>query len=179
MTNSEILKNIQILFYKESILLLKKLNFEDDNTFSEPLLFTYFNCKKYNLFPKEVLDELMQGYFTEKESLKIEHSFNKNGVAYIPNIGYFKKGQSEPFEPVLEIEGLEIVKELHPLMHRYLFEYYKGHITNPNPDYESVWRNHITTLEKALKLLKEHTPDYFKEFQSANKKIFIHNNLKF
>lgn len=75
----------------------------------------------------------MQGYFTEKKSLQIEYSYNKNNVAYIPNIGYFKKGQSEPFEPVLEIEGLEVVKELHPLLHRYLFEFYKGHITNPNP----------------------------------------------
>src|SRR5690554_3764517 len=174
----KIINNIQILLYKENLSLLEKLNLEDDKTFSEPLLFAYFNSKKYNSSPKEILEELMQGYFTEKEPLKIELSYNKNKVAYIPNIGYFKKGQSESFEPVLEIEGLEVVKELHPLLHRYLFEFYKGHITNPNPDYESVWKNHSTTLEKALKLLKKHTPDYFKEFQSANKKIFIHNNPK-
>lgn len=178
MINPKITENIQVLLYKENPVLLEKLNFEDNNTFLEPLLFTYFNTKKHKSLPKELLEELVQGYFTEKETLKIEHSYNKNDVAYIPNIGYFKKGQPEPFEPVLEIEGLEVVKELHPLLHRYLFEFYKGHITNPNPDYESVWHNHIATLEKALTLLKKHTPNYFKEFQSANKKIFIHNNPK-
>lgn len=175
---TEIIEITQLLLYKEFSSLLEKLNLEDDKTFSEPLLFAYFNSKKHNSFPKEALEELMQGYFTQKEPLKVEHSYNKNNVAYLPNIGYFKKEQSVPFEPVLEIEGLEVIKELHPLMHRYLFEFYKGHITNPNPDYESVWKNHIATLEKALKLLKEYTPNYFKEFQSANKKIFIHNNPK-
>src|SRR5690606_40863073 len=88
--------NIQILLYKESPSLLEKLNLEDDKTFSEPLLFAYFNSKKYNPFPKEVLGELMQGYFITKEPLKIEHSYNKNGTAYIPNIGYFKNGQFVP-----------------------------------------------------------------------------------
>src|SRR5690554_6194632 len=110
MISPKILENIQLLLYKEIPSLLEKLNFEDDKTFSEPLLLAYFNSKKYNPFPKEVLEELMQGYFTEKEPLKIEHSYNKNGIAYIPNIGYFKKGQSELFESVLEIEGLEVVK---------------------------------------------------------------------
>lgn len=177
MINPKIIENIQILLYKENPLLLEKLNFEDEKIFSEPLLFAYFNSKKQNSFSQEILEEVMQGYFTHKENLKIEHSYNKNSIAYLPNVGYYNKNK-ERTEPILDIEGLEIVKELHPLLHSYLFEFYKGHIINPNPEYISVWENHIVTLENALKLLKEHTPDYFKEFQSANKKIFIHNNPK-
>lgn len=115
---NSLINTTQLLLYKENTSLLEKLNLEDDKTFSEPLLFAYFNSKKHNSFSKEILEELMQGYFTQKESLKIEHSYNKNNVAYLPNIGYFKKEQSVPFEPVLEIEGLEVIKELHPLMHR-------------------------------------------------------------
>jgi len=136
--------NIQILLYKESPSLLEKLNLEDDKTFSEPLLFAYFNSKKYNPFPKEVLGELMQGYFITKEPLKIEHSYNKNGTAYIPNIGYFKNGQFVPFEPVIKIEGLEVLKELHPLLNRYLFESYKGNITNQTLNYKWFGKNHTT-----------------------------------
>src|SRR5690554_7106043 len=167
---------IKTLFYQKEPYLISFLSI-DDKVFSEPLLFAYFNSKQYSFYPKEILEEIMQGYFTEKEPLKMEHSYNKNGIAYIPEMGYYNHNK-ELIEPTLEIEGLEVVKELHPLLHRYLFEFYKGHITNPNPDYESVWQNHIATLEKALKLLKEHTPDYFREFQSANRKIFIHNNPK-
>src|SRR5690554_1211298 len=112
MTNAKIVENIQILLYKENIELLKKLNLEKEDVFFEPLLFAYFNSKKHLRFSKEILEEILQGYFNEKRPLKMEHSYNKNGVAYIPNIGYLKKGQSEPFEPVLEIEGLEVLKEI-------------------------------------------------------------------
>lgn len=177
MINDKILENIQLLLYKENLSLLEKLNFENENTFSEPLLMAYFNSLKQGDFPKEVLHEIMQGYFSEKEPLQIEFSFNKNGIAYVPNVGYFNT-KKELVEKPIEIEGLEVIKELHPLLHSYLYEFYKGHITNPNPVYHSVWQAHIETLEKALKLLKDFTPDYFKDFLSANKKIFIHNNPK-
>ncbi len=58
MINPKITENIQILLYKETSSLLEKLNFENDKTFSEPLLFAYFNSKKHTPFPKEVLEEL-------------------------------------------------------------------------------------------------------------------------
>ena len=177
MINTKIIENIQLLLYKENPTLLEKLNFEDDKTFSEPLLFAYFNSKKQGDFSKKVLEEIMQGYFSEKEPLKIEYSYNKNNIAYIPNVGYYNKNKKQT-ELILEIEDLEVVKELHPILQRYLFEYYKGHITNSNPEYISVWGNHISTLADAMKLLKDYIPDFFKEFQSANKKIFLHNNPK-
>lgn len=168
---------LKILIYKENFSLLEKLILEDDKTFSEPLLFAYFNSQKKGTFPKEILEEILQGYFKEEEPLKVEHSYNKNDIAYIPNVGYYNKNK-EITGQVLVVEGLEVMKELHPLMHKYLVESYNGHITNPNPEYESVWNHHITTLEKALKILKEYCPSYFTAFQSANKKIFIHNNIK-
>jgi len=174
---TEITNAIKLLIYKENASLLVKLDFEDDNTFLEPLLFAYFNSKQYSSIPKELLKEILQGYFIKKEPIKIKYSFNKNNIAYIPKLGYFN-GELELIEPILEIYDLEIVKELHPLLNSYLFEFYKGHITNSTPEYESVWSNHIATLEEALKVLKDNTPDYFKEFKKANKKIFIHNNPK-
>src|SRR5690606_34319599 len=84
----KILENIQILLFKENIELLKKLNFENDDTFSEPLILTYFNTKNNKSLSKEVLEELMQGYFTKKEPLKINHSFGKGSLAYLPELGY-------------------------------------------------------------------------------------------
>ncbi|MDO5607016.1 MAG: hypothetical protein Q4G08_01045 [Capnocytophaga sp.] len=81
-------------------------------------------------------------------------------------------------EGILSIDGLEIIKELHPLLHPYLFEYYKGHIMNRYPAYTSVWSGYSDLLQNAIELLKVNTPAYFEEFQSANKSIFIHNNPK-
>lgn len=172
------INTIKTLIYQDQASLLEKLDFEDDTTFLEPLLFVYFNSKKLNIFPKEILNEIIQGYFREKEPLEIKHSYNKNSIAYIPKIGYFEKNSPTPIESILEIEGLEVVKELHPLMHRYLFESYKGEITNPNPNYKSVWSKHKNTLSQALFILKNQTPNFHKDFLQANKKIFIHDNPK-
>ncbi|MEG2078415.1 hypothetical protein [Chryseobacterium sp.] len=174
MINTQIIENLQILLHKEDTTLLEKLSFKE-NTFSEPLLIAYFNNKKLGTLSSEILTEIMQGFFIEKEPLKIKNSYNQNKIAYIPNIGYYNHNR-ELVEPILEIEDLEVIKELHPLLNRYLIEFYKGHITNPNPEYRSVWENHIATLKNALTLIKENIPDFFKEFHSANKKIFIHNN---
>ena len=60
------INTIQLLLYKENPSLLEKVNFEDDNVFLEPILFSYFNSKKDNLFSKDMLTEIIQGYFVEK-----------------------------------------------------------------------------------------------------------------
>lgn len=169
------IETIQLLLYQENKRILENIDFEDNSVFLEPLLFTYFNSKKYNAASIDMLEELMQGYQQKPVALTIKHSFNKNSVAYLPKLGYFNT-EKELIEPILEIYGLEVVKELHPLMHRYLFEYYKGHITNAYPEYNANWKDHIFTLQKALKVLKEYTPNYFNEFQKVNKKVFIHDN---
>jgi hypothetical protein len=57
---NQIIEIIKLLIYKENSYLLAKINFEDDNTFLEPLLFAYFNSKKDNSFPKEMLKEIFQ-----------------------------------------------------------------------------------------------------------------------
>lgn len=45
-----IINTIKILLYKENPSLLEKVNFDDDDVFLEPLLFSYLNSKKQNLF---------------------------------------------------------------------------------------------------------------------------------
>jgi hypothetical protein len=104
----EIVNTIKLLIYKETPSLLEKVDFDDDNIFLEPLLFAYFNSKKEYLFPTAMLEEIMQGYFVKREEIKIDYSFNKNNIAYIPSIGYFRKGESTPFEPIQIIENTNI-----------------------------------------------------------------------
>ena len=175
---TEITNTIKLLIYKENLTLLEKVDFEDDNVFLEPLLFSYFNSKKENTFSNELLEEILQGYFIKKEVLKVIHSFNKNGIANIPQLGYFKKGENTPFEPILKIDQFEILKETHPTQNQYFIEYYRGHIVNANPIHNSVWQDNYKELEKAILIIKEYLPNFYKELVFANRKIYLHDNPK-
>ena len=173
----KIIEILQILLYKENPSLLEKINFEDDNIFLEPLLFAYFNSKKDNLFSEIMLTEITQGYFIEKEPLLLKESFNNEGIAYVPNLGYFdKKGNKK--DDILKIDTFEILKYKHPLLEKYFYEFYKDHIVNANPTYNSVWQDNHKELEQAILIIKEHLPEFYKELVFANKRIFLHDNPK-
>ncbi|MEZ4786458.1 MAG: hypothetical protein R2790_00870 [Flavobacterium haoranii] len=96
--------------------MLEKINFEDDNVFQEPLLFAYFNSKKDNLFSDNMLTEIMQGYFVEKEPLLLKESYNQEGIAYIPNAGYFDKDGNKVDE-ICIINNTLIELIIHPIVH--------------------------------------------------------------
>lgn len=173
----EFVNTIKLLIYKEAPSLLENIDFDDDDIFLEPLLFSYFSSKKENTFSNELLEELLQGYFVEKKELKINHSYH-NDIAYIPNVGYFQKGKEELHEAVLKIGDFEILKEIHPTQKRYFREFYKGHVLNHNPEYQSVWKENYEELFEAITIIKENLPEFYEQLAFANKKIYLHNNSK-
>lgn len=172
-----IINTIKILLYKENPSLLEKVNFDDDDVFLEPLLFSYLNSKKQNLFSSEILEEIMQGYFKEQKNVVIKHTFNINNISYIPKVGYFDKNK-RMLEPILELDHFEIIKEIHPVLEKYFVEYYRGHIKNQNPVHNSVWEDNYIELKQAITILKEYLPEFYKEFLFANRKIYLHDNSK-
>jgi len=173
----EFTNTIKLLIYKEAPYLLENIDFDDDNIFLEPLLFSYFGAKKENLFSNELLEELLQGYFVEKKELKIAHSY-LNDISYIPNAGYFKKGADKPYEPVLKSGDFEILKELHPVQKRYYREFYKGHILDHNPLFNSAWKDNYEELFEAIEIIKANLPEFYNELAFSNKKIYLHDNPK-
>lgn len=175
---SEVINTIKFLIYKENPKIFKNLNFDDDNIFLEPLLFSYFNSKADKLNLEISLEEILQGYFINKDTLNIENSYNKNNIAYIPEVGYFKKGEKELYDTILKIGDFEILKEVHSTQERYFVETYKGHLTNSNPVYNSLWKPHYQELNKALTIIKNYLPNYYKQLKFANRKIFLHDNPK-
>ncbi len=170
-------ETIQILIYKENPCLLEKIDLENDEIFLDPLLFAYFNSKKNKLFSTTLLTEIMQGNFAGNEPLLLHESFNKKGVAYISNLGYFNK-QSEKLENSLKIDSFEIIKEIHPVLNSYFVEYYKGHIINSEPEHNSVWQNNHQILGKAIEIIKKNLPSFYNELVFANRKIYLHDNPK-
>ena len=113
---TNLIETIQLLLYKETPSLLEKVDFDDDNVFLEPLLFAYFNSKKDNLFSKDMLTEIMQGYFVKKEPLILKESFNNEGIAYVPNLGYFDK-KGNKVDDVCMINNTSIELLIHPVTH--------------------------------------------------------------
>lgn len=174
----KIINTIKLLIYKENPFLFEKLDFEDVTVFLEPLLFAYFNSKKGNPFPNETLEGILQGCFLEKEKIKVKYSFNKNDIAFIPEVGYFKKGKRTPYEPILKQGDFEILKEVHPTQEKYFVEFYKGHIVNPNPEHNTVWKAHYEELFESIDIIKKQLPEFYEQLVFANKKIYLHDNSK-
>jgi|GEM_PF-2701298 len=173
----EIINTIKLLIYKESPSLIEKIDFEDDNVFLESLLFAYFNSNN-NSFDSEILEEIMQGYFLKRENISLNYSFNKNNIAYLPSIGYIKKNESSVFDTILKVDEFEVIKEIHPILEPYFRETYKGHVVNSNPSHKSVWKENYEDFEKAILLIKNNIPDFYRELVFANKRIYFHDNPK-
>jgi hypothetical protein len=173
----EIVNTIKLLIYKENPLLLEKVDFDDDNVFLEPLLFAYFNSKKDNPFPKEMLEEIMQGYYVSKSEVMHSYSFNKKGIAYIPELGYYK-ALDNSYEKVLKIGDFEMMKEIHPVLERYFIETNEGHIQNRFPEHNTVWKDNYKELHVSIEVIKKHLPEFYKQLVFANKRIYLHDNFK-
>ncbi len=168
---------IKLLLYKENSVIFEKLNFDDDNIFLNPLLFAYFNKKNSSEMYPAILVEALQGYFNEKASVELKFSFNQNSIAYVPEVGYFNR-LSEKVEDLLIIDNFEVIKECHYILEDYFVEFYKGHIINPKPSHNSAWQSNYDDLRKAIIIIKEHLPNYYKELIFSNKKIYLHDNPK-
>jgi hypothetical protein len=173
---NEIINTIKILIYKENRHLLEKVNFDDDNIFLEPLLFAYFNSKKSNFFPNDMLKEILQGYFLEKEEVEIKFSYNSSNVAYIPNIGYFNNGEKKCFDPIFIIENtqIELLKRPIKLLEN-IFRTNTDELINEKEIVidNNLFEKNINALTNAFKFIKENSPDQYKLIEENCKKVIM------
>lgn len=167
---------IKTLVYKQSPGIIENVDYENDDVFLEPLLFSYFNGKKDNLFPKEALEEILQGYFIKNKKIKLKYSFNKNGIAYVPKVGYFKKGDLLPFDDIKLIlnTGIELIK--HEIIHlKYVFRDLNENSIDENLiEISSTLNNQfIKKLENAFSYIKKYCPDHYKLIEQCCKKVVL------
>lgn len=172
---NELADIIRILIYKEDAAILTKLNLEDDQIFLEPLLMAYFNrAQTEKVFPDGMLPELMQGYILEKQATNVLALCNKDGIAYVPTVGYIKKEEKAPFEKLQIIPNttIEVVKYNVPLLENVL------HIVSMNNPIseeelvmnEDLFNSNIVPLTNAIMHLKQHVADYFSIIEMCLKK---------
>ena len=170
-----VIENIQILLYKESPLTLEKIDFEDDNVFLEPLLFAYFNSKKNNLFSEDMLTEIMQGYFIEKEPLLLKESFNNEGIAYVPNLGYFDK-KGNKVDDVCMINNTSIELLIHPVTHlKHIFkDFNENNIDESKIEISKTQSlRYERSLTNALQYIKTSNKVHYDLIEQCCKKIVL------
>ena len=166
---------VRILIYKEDSSILTKVNLDDDQVFLEPLLMAYFNrVQTEKKFPAEMLPTLMQGYLIEKEETKVDILCNDNEIAYVPTLGYYRKGETTPFEKPHKISktNIEVIKYEVPLLRNILHIVSKR---DPIKEEELVMdstlvEHNITPLTNAINHLKENVPDFFLLIEQCLKK---------
>lgn len=169
-------QTIKLLLHKEDSLLFEKVDYENDTAFLEPLLFSYFNSKKEKLFPKEILKEILQGFYKTKEPVKIKYSYNKDGVAYIPEVGYFKNGALNPFEDIVIITNTNIELINHKIIHLdHIFRDFSENIIDSDLIEISNTLNNlfIKKLENAFLYIKENCLSHYKLIEQCCKKIVL------
>ena len=174
-TKTEFINTIKLLIYKENPSLLEKIDFEDDNVFLEPLLFAYFNSKKDNLFTKEMLTEIMQGYFVENEPLLLHLSFNKEGIAYLPNLGYFDKNKTK-VDDICIIQNSSIELIIHPIIHlKAIFRDFNENVLDENNiEISKVFSlKYVNALTNALQYIKTSNKSHFDLIEQCCKKIVL------
>ncbi|PAM95750.1 hypothetical protein B4N84_06555 [Flavobacterium sp. IR1] len=173
---TEIINTIKLLIYKEDPDILTKVDFNDDALFLEPLLFFYFNYKREEAFTKQFLTEIMQGYFSRKEEIKINHLFYENEITYLPKFGYFKKNKPDFFEPIEMIKdtNIEVFKHFVNLL-RPVFSDASGSLIS---DSEIVFGNtlfdkNISYLTNAFSFIKEDSNTHFQLIEQCCKKVLL------
>ena len=173
---TEIINAIKLLIYKENPGLLEKINFDDDELFLEPLLFFYFNFKSQNSLLNQLLTEFMQGYFIEKQEVKIDYSFTEKGIAYLPKLGYFKKGDLALFDEIHIIENTNIEVLKYPAhVLRNIFSDRAGNVI-PDDEIElgiNLFEKNIRYVTNAVLFIKESSNNHFKLIEQCCKKIVL------
>ena len=165
----------RLLIYKENPNLLKKIDFENDTVFLEPLLFAYFNSKKNNFFSETMLIEILQGYFIQKKTLLLKESFSKYGIAYVPNLGYFDK-KNNMIDNVFIIENTTIELIKHPIVHlKTIFKDFNENVINESKiEISKVLSDkYEKQLTNAFQYIKTSNKEYFELIEQCCKKIVL------
>jgi hypothetical protein len=173
---TEIVDTIKLLMCKESSNLLDKLNLDDDNTFLEPLLFIYLNSKKDALFPKQMLNEILQGYHLEKSEIKIKHSYNKENVAYLPKIGYFRKDEIKPFDTIIILPKTNFEVITYQIINlKYIFRDFNNIVIDESKIIISkmLYEDNKKSLSSALSNIKQYSNNHYSLIEKCCKKIVL------
>ncbi|MEJ7740124.1 MAG: hypothetical protein WKF97_22110 [Chitinophagaceae bacterium] len=191
---NELSFTMKSLVYKSNPGLFDLLNFDDDNIFLEPLLFTYFKAED----PLITLEQILYGYI--EDHLKPEQIpvlSDNNGMVFIPRFGYFKtdlrsslvhliksgdnyKLQHQHTELPYVFEDSLFIDSTSIEIYKYkleIFGFIFNDIENHNRFSEinivNIDKNLVKMINKAVRFIKEYHPVYYSLLSKTAKGLYL------
>lgn len=184
-----VIESIKVLLYKRHPFIFERINFQCDEIYQEPILYAYLSQ-----LDDKWLDSILYGYEKNRKE-RIDVFTNKQGIVYIPKVGYFKTEVHQTtlclehrdekyrlldinnndvqfeFEPICIINnGVELVKALHVLLENSL-DNKKDEMLNT--DMGTIYPNLIDYFNNAFEIIKRYYSDYYSLLQSNVKKVML------
>ncbi len=125
-----------------------------------PELYRAYEDKEDDFFMNPLFFAFFNNTTIEKNSENLEEVLKNNYK--------FKKCKNHNFA---------LLEEIPSFLQEYFFEFYRGTITNPNPDF-SLTPSYFPLVEDALDTIKKYLPHYYEELLLSNKFLILHNNNK-
>lgn len=187
-----IIDSIKLILYKRYPSIFDELDFEDDEIYLEPILFAGLNSK-LNVDVNNLLWGLKN---INSRPFSVEMPTDKNGVLYLPTIGYFFT--SFPNESVeLSFEDKYILKQCgkhidfkleniikihdhfevvtHPiyLLDEHFFDEFG---TTIPVEITAITKKHLSDLTTALDCIQKYVPSWYSLLKFATRKLVIFND---
>ena len=188
--NDHLVNAIKLLLYKNDSEIFEKMDFDNDEIYTSPLLFAYFNNKSNN---HTTLDSILIGYYNEiKKADIISDEF---GRIYVSKIGWIQttsRNQVFSFDKEkmilkkdnkqieFDIEDFEFIKNTNIEILKYSIPLFKQCYYNTNNqlieiEIEKITKKHIPTITKAYSLIKEYIPEQYNLIEKYCPKCVIFN----
>ncbi|GER59485.1 hypothetical protein ULMA_15930 [Patiriisocius marinus] len=172
----EISNTTKLLLYKQSPNITSQLNFENSDTFLEPLLFAFFNSPTYSENGEALLKELMQGYFANPTSLQLQYLYNNSNIAYIPNKGYYNRHKKLIEAPYYldQNKTIELIKTYTPLLSPIFRDKNEQPLDPKLVEMDkALFLKNKADLKNAVQCIEKTSPSHFKLIQKCCSKLCV------
>jgi hypothetical protein len=195
---SELANTIRMLVYRTRPDLFDLLDFNDDHTFLEPLLFAFFTADQAPI----ALEQILYGYLEDDRKPDVlSVSSDRHGIVHLANIGALKTPLANrellvfrdsaagwyrcqdnsavvPAELVSPLKvqgtGIEICGFQHPLLMRF-FTDDQGRMVNVEVT-ETTTRRHIEHLNTAFGIIKNHCRNDYDDIIAVTRRIVLYHS---
>lgn len=194
---SELANILKMLVYKTDPVLFNRLDFSDDSSFLEPLLFAFFTTENSSV----PLEQILYGYIEDSHKPDTLRVFsNQNGTVYLANIGYLQTSLANQellllsdkatgkyycqtddkviptkFNDRLQIEEttIEIFRCNHPMLVKF-FTDDQGH--EVDVEVEKITQQCTEYVNTAFKIIKNYCQEYYDAITAVTRKILIYRS---